>query len=711
MDSGTWSSRLKFYQINADGTVNTAAFSEPSFDNGQTILNDGTKNYLISIIGNRDKTNADFGISGGTPRDQLEWKNALLEWTARRADDNTLKTTAANNGYSQPYRVRETTPDDKRNLGDILDSSLHTIGDQVNGRNEFLITAANDGMVHLFQSQDSSTNPYDLKVSYIPAGMERDDDAGNPTTMGKYLKDVAHENYGKAIPHRYMVNGGIVVRRTAKSSDTSKTGQRSFLFGAMGQGGRGAYALNIGGVDRSDNSDVGLDAASVEDSVPLFETAKGAGNTLGYTVGTPQIGRISVERGADGVVSLTEKVRYAGFLASGYRVKGTVAGKTNETALYVYDMLGQEADSGKAGGAAAGSLIRKIEVSGGVGGLSSPTLVDADFDGVIDVAYAGDYGGNMYRFDLRGEKPADWKVTRIYTGYTDSTGKATQPITAAPAVSRRSANKYVVIFGTGSDIYADDKDNTDQQAVYGIFDDLPAVTEIAKTVVTPANSGELLEQTLTSKKVTVTDPDDKDKKKTIETDAYTLSDNKMVAGKKGWKINLAAGGERVVVKPTMILRTAVITTRSYKVDTKTENKGGADVCLPEVTTTGVESFTMLLGVNAETGGQPNKRSGYVQFIKDNSVSKDYYAGLRQPGIISFTFMDPTKLNDSPVTRDGDSGGSGTDQPLKVADTEVPNNKCFSREAVRVLLTNKGTDFTVDGRICGIRRLSWREIFF
>ncbi|RPD90953.1 VWA domain-containing protein [Neisseria weixii] len=691
VDSGTWSSRLKFYQINPNGSVNTAVFGEPSFGNRQTILNDGQKNYFIGSLTDKDKTNTDFGIGGGTPADQLEWKKVLLEWTARRGDDNSLKNTAIANNYSQPYRVRETV---RRNLGDILDSSLHTVGDQVNGRNEFLVTAANDGMVHLFRSA-SGSNPYDLKVSYIPAGMDRDDDAGNATTMGKYLKDVAHEKYGKEIPHRYMVNGGIVVRRTAKSSDSSKTGQRSFLFGAMGQGGRGAYALNIGGVDRSDNSKVGLDGTSVLYSVPLFETAKGAGNTLGYTVGTPQIGRISVAR-PDGAVSLTENVRYAGFLSSGYRVKGEVEGKTNETALYVYDMLGQEADSGKTGGTAAGSLIRKIEVSDGVGGLSAPTLVDTDFDGVVDAAYAGDYGGNMYRFDLRGEKPADWKVARIYAG------DAKQPVTAAPAVSRRSRNKYVVIFGTGSDIYQDDRNNTDQQAVYGIFDDLNAEA-------VAANSADLLLQTLSSGKVSIPDPEDK--AKTIETDAYTLSSNKMPEGKKGWKIDLSAGGERVVVKPTMILRTAVITARKYKTETtKVSNNG--DPCIPETTATATASSTMLLGVNAETGGQPDKRSGYVRFIKDNQAGKDYsYAGLRQPGIISFTFMDSTKRNDSPVTRDGDSGGSGTDQPLKAADTEVPNNKCFSREAVRVLLTNKGSSFDVDGRICGIRRLSWREIFF
>lgn len=682
VDSGSWSSRLKFYQINADGSVNTSAFSEPSFSGRQTIMNNGKTNHWVANLTDKDVNNAFFGISGGRPADQNEWKNTLLPWTVRNGDDSTLKSTAATRRYSQPYRVRGVNG--QRDLGDILDSTLSTIGDQVNGRTEFMVTAANDGMVHLFQST-AGTNPYALKLSYMPAAMERDDDNGNATTMAKYLKDVAHENYGKSVPHRYMVNGGIVVRRTADSAATK--GQQSFMFGAMGQGGRGAYALNIGGKDRVNGGAIGLHAGQNQwlSQVPLFETAKGTGNTLGYTVGTPQIGRVSIQRGVNAAVSTTTNVRYAGFLASGYRVKGTVAGKANETALYVYDMLGQNAHSGVVEGAAKGALIGKINVPNGVGGLSSPTLVDADFDGIVDVAYAGDYGGNMYRFDLRGDRPANWSVARIYAG------NASQPITAAPAVSRRAANKYVVIFGTGSDIYKDDVNNTDQQAMYGIFDDLTQAAADAK-------QSDLLAQALTGTTA-------------AGQTAYTLSNNKITTSHKGWRINLPLTGERVVVKPTMILRTAVFSTRSYEVKTVVKSNNG-DMCIPEETTVGTSSSTMLLGVNAETGGMPSNRDARVQFIdKTQHPNLPYYTGIRQDGITSFTFMDTSKKTDTPVTADGDSGGSGTDGDLKPANTQIPVNQCFHKNELRTLLTNQGDSFKVDGRICALKRISWRELFF
>jgi len=63
-----------------------------------------------------------------------------------------------------------------------------------------------------------------------------------------------------------------------------------------------------------------------------------------------------------------------------------------------------------------------------------------------------------------------------------------------------------------------------------------------------------------------------------------------------------------------------------------------------------------------------------------------------------------------VPRRGDGGGAGTDQAYKTANNEIPNNTCFGKDTLRVLLTNKNESFNVRGRICGVRRLSWGEIF-
>lgn len=680
LNTGSWSSQLRFYKLNRDGTpINTTEFVQPSFNNRLTLVNDGSKTYFIDRVVDNEASNADFGISDGSAKDKLEWKNALLKWTGRTSSDETIKADAETKGYSQSYRIRPTdsadSSKDERNLGDILDGSVAAIGDKRDNRQEFLVAAANDGMVHIFRNGTPS-NPYDLKLSYIPAGMEREDDQGQATTLGKVLKDIARDGYGSGTPHRYMVNGGFVLRQTPD--------KQTFMFGAMGQGGRGAYALNIGAVANNDRS-------GWNTTVPLFETKKGSGNTLGYTIGSTQIGRVSIKRDTT-PVKLESNVRYAGFLASGYRTED-VNSADNETALYIYDMTGKEAgtqDTGK-NVSSAGNLLAKIPAPNGKGGLSTPTLVDTDFDGIVDIAYAGDRYGNMFRFDLSGETPSKWSAQMIFQG------SGNQLITSAPAVSRRGKDKYVVIFGTGSEIYQNELTNTNGQinAVYGIYDDV-STNESKKAVL--ANSSELEQQTRES-----------------DGEHLYVSDNKVGEGKKGWSLTLDPN-ERVTVKPTMILRTAVVTIRKYESKTVSTNSSSTDVCLPDSTSTQTTAKTIILGVNAENGGRLGLRDARISskdrtFIKRENNGQIYYAnGMTFDGVINFTYMNSSKADDSPVTADGDSGGTGTDKELN-ATPSVPNNKCFATKGDRSLLSNQLVSLEVQGRTCGLKRISWRELFF
>ena len=682
LNTGSWSSQLRFYKLNRDGTpINTTEFVQPSFNNRLTLVNDGSKTYFIDSVADNGASNADFGISDGSAKDKLEWKNALLKWTGRVGSDEIIKADAEAKGYNQSYRIRPTdsadSSKDERNLGDILDGSVAAIGDKRDNRQEFLVSAANDGMVHIFRNGTPS-NPYDLKLSYIPAGMEREDDQGQATTLGKVLKDIARDGYGSGTPHRYMVNGGFVLRQTPD--------KQTFMFGAMGQGGRGAYALNIGAVANSDRS-------GWNTTVPLFETKKGFDNKLGYTIGSTQIGRVSIKRDTT-PVNLESNVRYAGFLASGYRTED-VNSADNETALYVYDMTGKEAGTKNTGtnvsSSKAGKLLARIPAPNGKGGLSTPTLVDTDFDGIVDIAYAGDRYGNMFRFDLRGKTESEWSAQMIFQG------SGNQPITSAPAVSRRGKDKYVVIFGTGSEIYQNELTNTNGQinAVYGIYDDV-STDESKKAVL--ANSSELEQQTRES-----------------DGEHIYVSDNKVGKDKKGWSLTLGPN-ERVTVKPTMILRTAVVTIRKYETKTIHTDSSSTDVCLPDSTSTQTTAKTIILGVNAENGGRLGLRDARISskdrtFIKRENNGQIYYAnGMTFDGVINFTYMNSSKADDSPVTADGDSGGTGTDKELN-ATPSVPNNKCFATKGDRSLLSNQLVSLEVQGRTCGLKRISWRELFF
>ncbi|MFS4674492.1 PilC family type IV pilus tip adhesin, partial [Neisseria gonorrhoeae] len=489
---------------------------EPNFNSRQTVIRlpggvyriaPGNSGRVAGINGN-DGKNDTFGIFKDryvTPETN-EWSEVLLPWTARYyGNDDIFKTFNQPNNkkqsdkkqYSQKYRIRtkEDDNDKPRDLGDIVNSPIVAVGG-------YLATSANDGMVHIFKKTGTDQRGYELKLSYIPGTMERKDIENQDSDLAKELRAFAEQGY---VGDRYGVDGGFVLRRITDDQDRQK---HFFMFGAMGLGGRGAYALDLSKIDSSN-----LTGVSMFDVQNDKNNNKNDNNRveLGYTVGTPQIGKI-------------RNGKYAAFLASGYAAKDIVS-QENKTALYVYDL-----ENG------SGSLIKKIEVKDGKGGLSSPTLVDKDLDGTVDIAYAGDRGGNMYRFDLSDSDPSKWSVSTIFEG-----GK---PITSAPAVSRL-ADKRVVIFGTGSDLSEQDVLDTKEQYIYGIFDDDKAANNVnaSRGVL---GSG-LLEQNLTQENKTL-----------------FLTNNKASGGSadKGWVVKLREG-ERVTVKPTVVLRTAFVTIRSY----------------------------------------------------------------------------------------------------------------------------------------------------
>ncbi|HEZ6485197.1 TPA: pilus assembly/adherence protein PilC, partial [Neisseria meningitidis] len=506
---------------------------EPSFTSRQTIIRlDGgvqqiklgrNNDEVVNFNGNNGN-NATFGIVKdlGVDPDANEWKKVLLPWTVRgfSNDNEFVKFNKESDKYSQRYRIRENGNNSKRDLGDIVNSPIVAVG-------EYLATSANDGMVHIFKKGNGDARNYSLKLSYIPGTMPRKDIESKDSTLAKELRAFAEKGY---VGDRYGVDGGFVLREVERGGK-----KHVFMFGAMGFGGRGAYALDLTKADDNDPT-----KASLFDVKDNGNNGNNGNNRveLGYTVGTPQIGK-------------THNDKYAAFLASGYATKD-VNSNDNTTALYVYDLENN------------GTLIRKIEVKDGKGGLSSPTLVDKDLDGIVDIAYAGDRGGNMYRFDLSGQDPSQWTVRPIFEG--------TKPITSAPAISQLK-DKRVVIFGTGSDLSEEDVDNTDEQYIYGIFDDDTATTG---SVNFSGSGGGLLEQVLSR---------DNDNKTLFLTD-YKRSDG---SGSKGWVVKLEAG-QRVTVKPTVVLRTAFVTIHKYT---------GTDKCGAE---------TAILGINTADGGKLTKKS-------------------------------------------------------------------------------------------------------
>ncbi|EMT8926166.1 pilus assembly/adherence protein PilC, partial [Neisseria gonorrhoeae] len=311
---------------------------EPSFMGRETIirLDDGV--HLIKLNGSKDEVAAFVNLNGNnTGKNDTfgivkeanvnleadEWKKVLLPWTVRGpGNDNKFKSINQKpDKYSQRYRIRE---NGNRDLGDIVNSPIVAVGG-------YLATAANDGMVHIFKKNGGSDErSYNLKLSYIPGTMPRqyfdnDTSALKGSTLAQELRTFAEKGY---VGDRYGVDGGFVLRQV------ELRGQKHvFMFGAMGLGGRGAYALDLSKID-----------GNYPAAAALFDVKNGDNNgknrvevELGYTVGTPQIGKI-------------RNGTYSAFLASGYAAK-EIDDPTNKTALYVYDLKNT-----------LGTPIRKIDV-------------------------------------------------------------------------------------------------------------------------------------------------------------------------------------------------------------------------------------------------------------------------------------------------------------------------------------------------------------
>ncbi|RQL21395.1 pilus assembly/adherence protein PilC [Neisseria meningitidis] len=627
---------------------------QPNFTGRQTVIRLDGGVHEIKLKGNEvegfkgNNGNDTFGIVKdlGVDPDTNEWKKVLLPWTVRASNDDGQFNTfnkEENNGkpkYSQKYRSRDNNKGE-RNLGDIVNSPIVAVG-------EYLATSANDGMVHIFKKGNGDARDYSLKLSYIPGTMPRKDIQNTESTLAKELRAFAEKGY---VGDRYGVDGGFVLRKV----DNLNGQNRVFMFGAMGFGGRGAYALDLTKADDNDPTKASL--FDVKDNGNNGNNGNN-GVKLGYTVGTPQIGK-------------THNGKYAAFLASGYATK-TIDDQQNKTALYVYDLE------------SSGTLIKKIDVPGGKGGLSSPTLVDKDLDGTVDIAYAGDRGGSMYRFDLSSQDPKQWSARAIFKG--------DKPITSAPAISQLK-DKRVVIFGTGSDLSEEDVDSKEIQHVYGIFDN--------DTDTGTAQDGQgkgLLEQVLS------------EENKTLFLTDYKRSNG---SGSKGWMVKLQPG-QRVTVKPTVVLRTAFVTIRKY-----TDNGCGAE--------------TAILGINTADGGKLTKKSArpivpeanskVAQYSGDKKTSsgKSIPIGCMEKdnGIVcpngyvydkpvNVRYLDEKKTDGFSTTADGDAGGSGIDPAGK---RSGKNNRCFSQKGVRTLLMNDLDSLDITGPMCGMKRISWREIFY
>lgn len=402
-----WSGNLYAFPVSATGAVNAGSprwagagggmqeiLDAQDFNTGRliaTMKDDGTK------IAFRDTTLSATQL-GYFPATTI---NLFSATTANII--NFLRGERANEG-PEAMRIRNSV------LGDIIHSRPYYVADTTYPT---VFVGANDGMLHAINANDGSE-----RWAYVPSML-----------LPKMI-NLAKPYGGVTNPHDYFVDGQINVATITSS------GTKRILAGGLGGGGRGLFALDItGSAGLNAATEAGVAGKILWEITPtkvnyVSPTTANAYVNLGYTYGTPTIAKVG---GVDAVI-----------IGNGYNDgQGNYSNCTHATPNYA-NCGGDYAAYLYVINAYTGQLIQKIK-AGASGtptspnGLSAPAAVDSDGNGSVDLVFAGDLDGTMWKFDL-----AASTATALLT-----TSPA-QPITSTPGVGLHPNGGYMVNFGTGA---------------------------------------------------------------------------------------------------------------------------------------------------------------------------------------------------------------------------------------------------------------------
>lgn len=380
-------------------------------------------------------------------------------------------------------------------LGDIINADPHYVKDEDFGYN--ILAGAEGSSYSAFVASKSSrtaivyagANDGMLHAFRASDGVERF--AYVPNSVWPNLPLLTNPSYA----HKYFVDGSPTAWDAWLGSSW-----KTVLVGSLGAGGKAVYALDISNPDTFSNSNV------------LWEFTH---TDLGYAMGN-----VTLARFPDG--------NYWVVFGNGY------ASTNGKAVLFMVRV-----DSP--------STVKMIQVDAGPGnGLSTPTLVDSNGDRIVDLVYAGDLKGNVWKFDVSGSSTATWKSAYL-TGPTpdplftakDGSGNP-QPITAPLEVglAPSGVTGLMVYFGTGKYFETGDEATITVQSMYGVVDSGSAFTGTNHRTQLQLQTI-VFESTVNGNKVRV------------------MSDNAVTyPSQKGWAIDLltppsTARGERVISAPRL----------------------------------------------------------------------------------------------------------------------------------------------------------------
>ena len=369
-----------------------------------------------------------------------------------------------------------------------------------------VFVGANDGMLHAFNGDTG-----DEYFAYVPRAMLR------TTTTAPYskLSALTSKNFELNVG-----TGNINVDGSVMAADMKVGGQwGAYLFGSFGRGAKGVYALKVTAPQTISESS--------SPTLAQWEFSEAAGDPdMGFIVGKPS----ARNNGQPFQTGYMANGKWAAIYGNGYN-------STNgQAALFILFADGPATSGATAW--TAGTHYVKIPVGvAGDNGLAMATAIDTDNNGVIDVVYAGDLRGNVWKFDVSNANSANWRVATtgavpLYQAKSTLTGSTTvvvQPITTVVQPFPHPNGGYQLVFGTGKSLESNDYPMSApySNSIYGIYDKPGGTTTLTVGLT------ELIEKSTT----------------VVTNIRYVRNDTVDYSTKKGWYIKLPIASEGIVFNP------------------------------------------------------------------------------------------------------------------------------------------------------------------
>ena len=526
-NNGDWSGQLLAYPI-----VFGILSSVDDWDAGSLINALAPASRIIISKGSSDGVEFLYGTLSAAQKAELDKNAAGVVDNCGPERVAYLRGDAVNEGISGTFTCASSIVIDKfRNratskLGDIVNSGPFYVGAPSAGHSDvdhagyaafsgsstgyqdrmpMVYVGANDGSLHGFNACTIGVTP-----GCTTANSGKELIAYIPSMVYANLSRLTDKSYNAN--HRYFVDGSPMVA-DANLGTTAIPDWKTVLVGSMNGGGQGYFALDVTNPADGAKTAPTFTAANAA-SLLLWEFTSADDADMGYTHNLPPLDLATSQ--AKQIVKM-ENGKWAVIVGNGYN---SASGKAVLYVLFIQD--------GVDGAWTLGTDYIRLEADsvGPGNGLSTPVPFDSDGNGLMDVVYAGDLKGNLWKFDVSAAAPASWSVA--LGGAPLFAAGPSKSITAPPAVSLHPSGGQQVLFGTGRYLETGDVTSTGTQSLYGIWDNGATVTATT-----------LIQQTATLTGTVMT------------TSLNAVNYSTVTPVVKGWYMNLPVSGERTVAIPSL----------------------------------------------------------------------------------------------------------------------------------------------------------------